>query len=129
MFFTKKADTATPVTIETPVSDTQIAFTDIRPQWKALAADRKITKEDIAALCFYRSLIKGAITEDALARLRRSFKPITNLTKIENGADPIGARKDASRMVKYSTVFTWLSESEQKLLLAFSIDVLKGGVK
>ena len=101
------------------------SFTDIRPQWKKLATERKITKEDIAALCLYRSLIKGGIKEDTLARLRKSFKPITNVTKLENGAYPWGSLQEALRMLKYSNVATWLTKDELALLQSLGQSVLK----
>lgn len=110
---------------EAIASQTEVTFTDIRPQWRELAAKRKITKEDIAALCLYRSLLKGGNTEDTLARLRKSFKPITNIVKLDNGAYPYGSLQEAMRMLKYSTVTTWLTETETKMLYSFALVILK----
>ncbi len=125
MFFTKKADTATTATIETIVSETQIAFTDIRPKWKALAQERKITKEDISALCLYRALTQLDGREEALARLFKAFKPITNNVKLTNGAARYGALKEALRMFQYSAVATWLTPDESKKLQALGQELLK----
>jgi len=126
--FMKKADTATQ---EAQASTTQVTFKDIRPQWKALAAERKITREDIAALCIYRSLIKGEGKEGAISRLRKSFSPITNPVKLENGAYPYGSLASALWMTKHSTFITWLDdESKQSLLiLAKEIKVVMGDIK
>ena len=110
----KKAETATQ---EAPASTTQATFKDIRPLWKALAKERKITKEDIAALCIYRAMVKGEVPEGAKTRLQRAFKPITNTTKLENGADPQGALKSAVYSIKYSKFAEWLSKDELAALL------------
>lgn len=107
------------------VASTTVSISDIRPQWKALAADRKNTKEDIVALVLYRSMLKGGVKEDVLARLRKSFKPITNIVKLDNGAYPYGSLQEALRMVKYSTVIQWLTPDEGKALLALAQDALK----
>jgi hypothetical protein len=102
-------------------------MTDIRQQWKALAAERKITREDIAALALYKSIIKGQGKEDAIARLRKSFIPITNPIKLENGAYPYGALESALWSVKYSTVYSWLQEDEKEKLVALAKEIkIKG---
>lgn len=85
---------------------------DIRQNWKALAADRKIKSEDIAALCIYRALVKEQGIEGALSRLRKSFKPITNPIKLANGADPNLSLKNALWSTKYSAFKDWLPEEE-----------------
>lgn len=90
---------------------------DIRPQWKALAASRQITKEDIAAYCIWKSLYNDQIPESTKERLLKSFSPITNKIKLENGADARGALRVAINSLKYSNVAQWLDEDELKLLL------------
>ena len=117
--FMKKAEEATNVT-EAQTEQAQKSFTDIRAKWKALSADRKITKEDVAALCIYRSLIAGEGKEGAISRLKKAFKPITNPVKLENGMDPYGAMKSAIWGVKYCTVLTWLTPSEAAATLAIA---------
>jgi hypothetical protein len=112
--FMKKADTAT---TEAQASTTQPTFKDIRPLWKALAKERKITKEDIAALCIYRAMVKGEVPEGAKTRLEKAFKPITNPVKLENGADPHGALKSAIWSIKYSKFAEWLDKDQFAALL------------
>lgn len=112
-------------TTDSAVSENTVSFTDIRPQWKLLAQKREITKEDIAALCLYRSLIRGGATEETVARLRKSFKPVTSPVKLANGAYPNGSLEEAIRMVKYSTVASWLTKDEAALLHSFGQHVLK----
>jgi cellulase/cellobiase CelA1 len=92
-------------------------YKDIRAQWKALAADRKITKEDIAALCIYRAMVKDQVPELAISKLQKSFKPITNQTKLINGAAPFAAREYAMNAIKYSKFSEWLDADEMKALL------------
>jgi hypothetical protein len=87
---------------------------DIRQNWKALAADRKIKSEDIAALCIYRALVKEQGIEGALSRLRKSFKSITNPIKLANGADPDLSLKNSLWSTKYSAFKDWLPEEEFK---------------
>lgn len=110
----KKADTATQ---EATASTAQNTFKDIRPQWKALAKERKITKEDIAALCIYRAMVKGEVPDGAKTRLGKAFKPITNVVKLENGADPHGALKLAIWSIKYSKFAEWLDKDQLTALL------------
>lgn len=98
-------------------------MTDIRQQWKALAAERKITREDIAALALYKTLFKGQGKEDAIARLRKSFISITNLIKLQNGAYPYGALESALWSVKYSAVYSWLQEDEKEKLVALAKEI------
>jgi hypothetical protein len=98
---------------------------DIRTQWKALAAEKKITREDIAALCLYRTMFKKEQTPEALARLHKSFAPITNAIKLANGAIPHASLDSAVRTIKYSAVAKWLDESDVNELLEFARAVLK----
>jgi len=102
---------------------------DIRQQWKALAADRKVTREDIAALCLYRALVKEQGKEGAISRLHKSFIPITNPIKIENGAHPYGALASALWMVKHSTFVTWLDEEPKQALLTLAKEIKVVGGK
>lgn len=96
---------------------------DIRQQWKALAAERKIKSEDIAALCIYRALVKNEGKEGAIARLRKSFNPVTNTIKIQNGAAPYYALSVSLWRVKHSSLFSWLSDEEKETLVAISRDI------
>ena len=90
---------------------------DIRKLWKAHAADRKITSEDIAALCIYRALIKEQIPDGAKQRLHKSFKPITNAKKLAGGTRPHQSLEASVNTIKYSQLAKWLDEDELKLLL------------
>lgn len=102
-------------------------MTDIRQLWKALAAERKITREDIAALSLYRVLIKEQGKEEAIAKLRKSFIPISNPAKINNGAYPYGALESALWSVKHSNVYSWLQEDEKEKLVALAKEIkIKG---
>jgi len=123
--FMKRAETATQ---EAQASTTQTTFKDIRPQWKSLAAERKITKEDIAGLCIYRALVKGEGKEGAISRLKKAFKPVTNPVKIENGAYPYGSLASALWSVKYSTFVQWLDEKDRDSIIAIAKDIkVRGG--
>ena len=90
---------------------------DIREQWKAHAAARKITKEDIAALCIYRALIKDQIPDGAKSRLHKSFQPITNAKKLANGAEPYGSLNASLNSIKYSIFAQWLDKEEMQAML------------
>lgn len=96
---------------------------DIRQQWKALAAERKINREDIAALCIYRSLTKNEGKEGAIGRLRKSFNPITNSTKLDNGAAPYYALSLALWCVKYSTILSWMDEEDKQQVLSIAKEI------
>jgi hypothetical protein len=97
---------------------------DIRTQWKALASAKNITSEDIAALCFYRTIYKEHTLDEGLARIRKSFKPITNSSKLENGAYPYGSLQLSLRNIKYSTLVSWLDEDDKLKIIAMAKDVL-----
>lgn len=100
---------------------------DIRQQWKALAEKREIKSEDIAALCIYRALVKNEGKEGAISRLRKSFNPVTNPVKIENGAAPYFALSTALWSVKYSTLLVWLDEEDKAAVVALSKEIkIKG---
>lgn len=123
--FIKKAVEAT--TEATNATSEAVQPKDIRPLWKALAAERKITREDIVALCIYRSLRKGEGKEGAISRLQKSFKPITNLVKLENGAYPYGSLESALWRLKNCTFMSWLSESEKQEILSLAKEIkIKG---
>ncbi len=102
---------------------------DIRTQWKALAAKKNIKREDIAALCLYRTLFKEQDTPEAKSRLHKSFAPITNKIKLENGAYPYGALEAALNMIRYSTVAQWLDEEDRDKIVAFAKSTLLAGIK
>lgn len=87
---------------------------DIRQQWKAHAASKKITAQDIAALCIYRALAKEQGQEGALSRLQKSFTPVTNPVKLANGQAPSAALKSALWAVGRSVMVEWLTEEEYK---------------
>lgn len=87
---------------------------DIRQEWKAHAASKKITSQDIAALCIYRSLVKEQGEEGALSRLKKSFTPVTNPVKLANGANPTHSLRNALWMVKNSVFAEWLTDEEYK---------------
>jgi hypothetical protein len=123
--FKSKKDTIE-VTPETQVSESQKSFTDIREKWKALAADRKITKEDIAALCIYRSLIKGEGLDGAKGRLYKAFTPISNPVKLENGSQPYGSLSQALGCVRWSNVIKWLDKDEAKSLEEMAQTLFRG---
>ena len=106
-------------TAETQQSETQ-SFTDIRAQWKALAADRKITNQDIAALCIYRSMIRGEGKEATIQRLHKSYSPITNTVKLANGASPYWSVRVALYMTRNSSLIEWLTPDEKQALLSMA---------
>lgn len=90
---------------------------DIRTQWKALAATKKITRGDIAALCIYRAMVKEQVPNGAKSRLHKAFTPITNSVKLANGAAPRYALETAIFEIRYSTFAKWLDpEGLSKLL-------------
>lgn len=90
---------------------------DIRQAWKAIAADRKITSTDIAALCIYRTLLKEQGVAEAVARLKKSFSPVSNSVKLANGAAPYYSLHLALKSIQFSvyknsTLARWLPEEE-----------------
>ena len=123
-FFNKsEKDTAT---TEAQAS-TQTSNTDVRENWKALAADRKITSSDIAALCIYRSMLRGEGATGAESRLRKSFFPITNKVKLDNGAAPFGSLNSALWQIRHSTFFSWLTPLEQEAMWNIVQELRKSG--
>ena len=85
---------------------------DIRQQWKAHAASKKVTAQDIAALCIYRALVKEQGQAGALSRLQKSFTPVTNPVKLANGQVPSAGLRSALWRVKHSVFAEWLTEEE-----------------
>jgi len=68
-------------------------MTDFKTEWKALAAQGNITATSITSYCLIRAI--NAKSNDklqvALGLLYKTFTPITNVTKIRNGAQPYQA--------------------------------------
>jgi len=126
-FLKSKSDT-TEATIQ-QTSEAVKPIKDIRPQWKELASSRQITKEDIAALCIYRAVRKQQVPEGAKTRLQKSFKPITNSVKLENGAAPYGALQTALYSIKYSHFAEWLDQDELQQLIDAAKETQKAGLK
>lgn len=91
-------------------------MTDIRPVWKQLASEKKLTRGDIATLCVFKALKKG-VPETAKENLKKSFQPVTNSNKLSNGAYPYFGMYSALRDVDYkynpSQVFSLLTEEER----------------
>jgi hypothetical protein len=115
-------------TIENTTDATSVtpkSFTDIRPKWKALAATRKITSADIVALCIYRAIIRGEGKVGAITRLAKSFTPVTNPIKLQNGAHTWHGLASGLLMSRKTPILGWLTEAEgmEILALAKSIDV------
>ena len=110
--FFKKAEEANQTTEQ--VSESKP--TDIRAQWKALAAKKEITCHDMAALCLYRSLIKGEGLEGAVSRLKKSFSPLKNQKKIDNTDHVYGSMFRALSLAKYSHLKDWLTKTELEQL-------------
>jgi len=102
---------------------------DIRTQWKALAAERNITREDIAALCIYRAMYKEEIPTGAKSRLHKSFKPITNPVKLANGTAPYGALEAAVSWIRYSAFSKWLDKDEMDALIEAAKATKAAGLK
>ena len=98
---------------------------DIRQQWTALAAAKQITRQDIASLCIYRSLVKEQGKDGALSRLQKSFTPVTNKVKLENGAHPQHALRNALWLIKQSSLWSWLETDEQRSLEILSKELSK----
>ena len=101
----------------------QPVFTDTRAKWKALAADRTITRSDVAARCVYLSIIRGEDIECVKARLLKAFWPITNKVKLDNGAAPYGSMKAAIWLIRYSTFYSWLTTEEKNVIWKMAIDL------
>lgn len=102
-------------------------------QWKALAEKREITSQDIAVLCIYRSLYKNEGKDGAIKRLRKSFSPVTNSVKLENGVLPYYSLHLALTCVKQSPVMGWMDKdiAEQLFSIARSVatDITYGDFK
>lgn len=114
------------------------SYTDIRDEWKALAASRKITAPDIAALCIYRAMIHGQGKDGAIAQLKKSFTPVTNPIKLSNGVLPNNglyyalATLTISFRQGYGPIFlNWITKDEKQELaeIAASIDAYYKEIK
>lgn len=106
---------------------TQPVFTDTRAKWKARAAVRIITSSDIAALCIYRSIKQDEGVEGAKSRLRKSFCPITNPVKLNNGAAPFASLNNALWATRGSVFCSWLTADEQAKVWAIATELRKPG--
>jgi hypothetical protein len=108
-------ETTTEATSATPKS-----FTDIRSKWKARAAIRNTTSADIAALCIYRSMIRGECKQATIARLRRSFTPVSNPIKLQNGHSRWHGLASGLFAVKFSPLLEWMTKEESVELLGIA---------
>ena len=102
-------------------------MTDIRSIWKKLSSEKKLTRGDIATLCIYKALKKG-VPEAAKTYLRKSFQPITNSNKLNNGAYPYYGMYNALHDVngyRPSIIFQLLTPEEQGQV-ASVIGAIKG---
>lgn len=102
-------------------------YAAVKAIWKKLADARTITCQDVAALCLYKS-IKLGLTDDTKARLHRSFKPITNQIKLQNGCTPFEALEKSLRWLKYSEFAKQLPEETQKQMEALAKETLSKGL-
>lgn len=102
---------------------------DIRENWKTLSAERRIEREDIAAYCIYKTLVKGYDKGHAKAKLLKAFKPISNINKLSNGVRPYNSLEESLRLIKYSAFSKWLEKDEMQILFDMSKDILSEGFK
>jgi hypothetical protein len=114
--------------------DAPKSYTDIREKWKAFAATRRISSPDIAALCIYRSIIRGEGKEGAIARLKKSFTPVTNTNKLNNGVMPnnglffaLVTLKCTFRPKYAPNVLQWLTEEERAEISEIAGSISAGG--
>jgi len=110
-------------TIDSTESVTPSLFTDIRPQWRQLSAERKISSADITALCLYRSVLRGEGKPGAIDRIKKAFQPITNTVKLANGAEPYFSLIESLRAAKYSVILQWLTQPEQLEIIRLSKEI------
>lgn len=87
-------------------------MTNIKSLWTARHHAREISSTDIAALCIYRSIKLGEDTEQTKARLCKSFSPVRNKIKLDNGAYPYLSLTYSLNMIKYSCLADWLAPEE-----------------
>jgi hypothetical protein len=95
-------------------------FTDIRPQWKAKAKARTISKADMITLCAYRAARRQEGSAGAAQRLKKTFAPITNPIKRANGAEPWGALRYMDRMIDQCSLMSWLTPDERTEISAIA---------
>lgn len=98
------------------ISEPTKSYTDIRAQWKARAALQNISSSDIAIYCIYRSLISDTGLAGAIQRLHKSFTPISNRVKLDNGAKPFGALQSA--LWSHSVIYEWVTLEEKQEILS-----------
>jgi len=97
---------------------------NIKEFWKQLADKKTIASNDVAVLC----ILKAFHQEDpelAKVYLSKSFKPITNTTKLANGAYPRYALWMALTSVPSSKLFAILTDEEKEKTKALATS-LKG---
>lgn len=108
-------------TIFSIITEEQITlapFTDIRAKWKALSDNRLIKKQDMVALCIYRSMVANEDKDAAIKRLRKSFTPISNPSKLYNGSRPYYGLKSARQLIGKSELIKWLTIDESVLFIS-----------
>jgi hypothetical protein len=125
MFNFLKTKTVAEVQKETPTQLTLEFTKDIRPLWKSLASKKEITREDMAALCIYRSTIKNEGVEGAKSRLLKSFSPVTNTIKLANGTTPYGAMYAGLIYLHCSNIVKWITQEEIKSITEIAKEILK----
>ena len=94
---------------------------EFQKQWKQRAEKKLITSIDMALLALVRASKKDKPFEQASFYLLKSFKPITNQKKINNGAYPYFALWMAVRYFDRSPLLSLLDEetiSKIKVLAA-----------
>lgn len=96
---------------------------DIRQNWKDLANAKAIRKEDILALCLYKTLFKEQGKEEAIVRIKKSFIPIENEIKLANGAEPYAALSSAMYSLRGSNVYFWLEDADKEKLLTLAKEI------
>jgi hypothetical protein len=87
----------------TPSADAQAAHTQFISAWKTAAREKRVTAVDMVALTMHRAwwaLETQAVSKEDLgawidARLDKAFTPVSNAVKLNNGAEPDYAKKQA----------------------------------
>lgn len=92
-------------------------------EWKQRAAQKNITRYDMAALALTRAIQKDQPFEKASFYLLKSLRPITNQKKIAHGAHPYASLWDAVRHVMNSPMVKFLSEEDQSKLKVLSANI------
>lgn len=103
--------------------------------WLRLANNKQIIAADVAALCIYRAIKNKPAAEtdvtdleisDASSRLKRAFSPVTNSTKLANGADPYYSLKQSLFTSKFSAFAQSLTEQQQAWIKDIALALRKG---